>query len=197
MAELADGRRVFVKTHPRAPRTMFGAEARGLGWLREAGALRIPEVLAVSDDDAEGPLFLALEYIESRPAASGFDEAAGAWARRAPSVRRAVASGSITTTSSAHSSRRTGLGPLGPLSSASNGSSRSYVARPSGDSSPRRCAAFSTDCSIDSNRSSGLTSRLPVCTAIYGAATSTPTIEVRLASSTLRSTAGIAKSISP
>ena len=77
MPSSSDGRRVFVKTHPRAPRTMFGAEARGLGWLREAGALRIPEVLAVSEDDAEGPLFLALEYIESRPATSGFDEALG------------------------------------------------------------------------------------------------------------------------
>jgi len=76
-AELSDGRRIFVKTHPRAPRTMFGAEARGLGWLREAGTLRIPEVLAVSADDAEEPLFLALEYIESRPAASGFDEELG------------------------------------------------------------------------------------------------------------------------
>jgi len=76
-ADLSDGQRVFVKTHPRAPRTMFGAEARGLGWLREASALRIPEVLAVSEDDAEGPLFLALEYIESRPATSDFDEALG------------------------------------------------------------------------------------------------------------------------
>ena len=44
---LADGRRLFVKTNDRSPRGMFAAEARGLGWLGEAGALRIPKVVAV------------------------------------------------------------------------------------------------------------------------------------------------------
>jgi fructosamine-3-kinase len=43
-AELEDGRRVFIKTHPSAPPSMFAAEARGLAWLREARTLRIPEV---------------------------------------------------------------------------------------------------------------------------------------------------------
>jgi fructosamine-3-kinase len=77
LVELADQRRIFVKSHPRAPSAMFPAEARGLGWLREARCVRIPEVLAVSEAGDEGPRFLALEYIESRPQARGFDEALG------------------------------------------------------------------------------------------------------------------------
>ena len=89
-ADLSDGQRVFVKTHPRAPRTMFGAEARGLGWLREAGALRIPEVLAVSEDDAEGPLFLALEYIELARRRATSTKLWGAGSPRSASVRRVV-----------------------------------------------------------------------------------------------------------
>ncbi len=76
-AMLDGGERVFVKTHPSAPRTMFPAEARGLAWLREAGALRIPEVLAVSDAKEGGPSFLVLEFIEPGRRAAGFDETLG------------------------------------------------------------------------------------------------------------------------
>ncbi len=76
-AELSDGRRVFVKTHPRAPGNMFAVEARGLSWLREAGALRIPEVLAVSDGTEVGPKFLVLEYVEPAAKARDFDELLG------------------------------------------------------------------------------------------------------------------------
>jgi fructosamine-3-kinase len=75
-AELADGTEVFVKTHPRAPAGMYQAEARGLAWLREAGALRIPSVIAVSGD-AAGPAFLVLEYLATGRARAGFDEALG------------------------------------------------------------------------------------------------------------------------
>jgi len=83
---LADGRRVFVKSpvgdfpgssHPTAPATMFAAEARGLEWLREAGALRIPEVLAFSDPARDGTRFLILEYLEPAPRAAAFDELLG------------------------------------------------------------------------------------------------------------------------
>jgi fructosamine-3-kinase len=64
--ELASGRRVFAKTHRRAPPGFFVTEATGLAWLREAGAVPIPEVLAVSDD----PPLLVLEWIETgRPRA--------------------------------------------------------------------------------------------------------------------------------
>ncbi len=64
--ELADGRRVFAKTHANPPPHAFSTEAAGLAWLREAGAVAIPEVLAVSD----APPFLVLEWIEEgRPTA--------------------------------------------------------------------------------------------------------------------------------
>jgi fructosamine-3-kinase len=56
---LDDGRRLFVKTNPRAPKDMFAAEARGLAWLAEARALRVPAVVAT------GAGFLALELVVS------------------------------------------------------------------------------------------------------------------------------------
>ena len=63
--ELDDGRRVFAKTHPAAPAHFFTTEAAGLSWLREADAVAVPEVLAVSD---EQPNHLVLEWIdEGRP----------------------------------------------------------------------------------------------------------------------------------
>jgi fructosamine-3-kinase len=66
--ELADGRRVFAKTHPAAPPRFFTTEAAGLRWLREPGAVLVPEVLAVSDDP---PNHLVLEWIhEGRPRAT-------------------------------------------------------------------------------------------------------------------------------
>ncbi|MEB2311741.1 MAG: fructosamine kinase family protein [Sorangiineae bacterium] len=73
LVELADGRRVFVKSLPSAAPSMFLAEARGLAWLAEARALRVPEVLAVG---SEVP-FLALEYLEPGAPCAGFDEALG------------------------------------------------------------------------------------------------------------------------
>ena len=76
--ELADGRRVFVKANDGAPRTMFPAEARGLAWLAEPGALRVPEVLAMSEIDGDEPPFLALEMIEpGRRRVADFDEILG------------------------------------------------------------------------------------------------------------------------
>lgn len=54
---LADGREVFVKTHPSPPPAIYAREAEGLRWLGEARALRVPEVLAVSEG------FLALELL--------------------------------------------------------------------------------------------------------------------------------------
>ena len=73
---LADGRSVFLKTNARAPLTMFAAEAQGLEFLRQARALRIPEVLAVSAA-ADGPPFLLLEFIRSAKRRPGFDEQLG------------------------------------------------------------------------------------------------------------------------
>lgn len=49
--DLADGRRVFAKTHRSSPPRFFSTEAAGLSWLRAAEAVAIPEVLAVSDHE--------------------------------------------------------------------------------------------------------------------------------------------------
>ena len=62
--DLADGRTVFAKTHRHPPPGFFVTEATGLTWLREAGTVAVPEVLAVLDD----PPALVLEWIdEGRP----------------------------------------------------------------------------------------------------------------------------------
>jgi fructosamine-3-kinase len=71
---LADGTSIFVKTHPDSPDGMFGAEARGLRWLGEADAIRIPRVVAVSDAP---PAYLALELLAPARRRSDFDEALG------------------------------------------------------------------------------------------------------------------------
>lgn len=59
--DLDDGRRVFAKTHPRAPHEFFTTEATGLTWLRDAAAVPVPAVLAYSDVQ---PNHLVLEWIE-------------------------------------------------------------------------------------------------------------------------------------
>jgi fructosamine-3-kinase len=64
--DLADGRRLFAKTHRDPPPDFFPTEAAGLRWLREAGAVAVPEVLSVGgDDEPDGlPPHLALEWID-------------------------------------------------------------------------------------------------------------------------------------
>ena len=73
---LADQKSVFLKTNAQAPVGMFAAEARGLEFLRQARALRLPEVLAVSAAE-EAPAFLLLEFIRSAKRRPGFDEQLG------------------------------------------------------------------------------------------------------------------------
>jgi fructosamine-3-kinase len=68
---LTDGRVVFVKSNFVADPTMFAAEARGLAWLAQARALRVPEVLAVGDT------FLVLERISPARRRADFDERLG------------------------------------------------------------------------------------------------------------------------
>ena len=75
-ATLADGRVVFVKSNVRAPNDMFVTEARGLAWLAEAGALRVPAVLASGGANEMTP-FLALELVRPAPRAPDFDERLG------------------------------------------------------------------------------------------------------------------------
>lgn len=67
VAEFADGSRVFVKRVAGKP-GMFEAEAAGLRALAEAGAIRVPRVLAVSQDA------LVLEMIDAAPRKRGFFE---------------------------------------------------------------------------------------------------------------------------
>jgi fructosamine-3-kinase len=71
---LSNGQRVFMKTHPNAPAGMFDAEARGLAWLAETQAVRIPRVLAVSD---VRPAFLALELLTPGKRRADFEETLG------------------------------------------------------------------------------------------------------------------------
>jgi fructosamine-3-kinase len=65
--ELDGGRTIFAKAHHAPPPGFFVTEATGLRWLRDAGAVAVPEVLAVADGgppDGPAPVaFLALEWI--------------------------------------------------------------------------------------------------------------------------------------
>lgn len=75
-ATLADGRALFVKTSPDADPRMFPAEAAGLRWLAEAGALAVPDVLAVSNGDGDTH-FLALELVQPGRRHADFDAQLG------------------------------------------------------------------------------------------------------------------------
>jgi fructosamine-3-kinase len=55
---MPDGREAFVKTRTDAAPGEYAAEAAGLRWLAEPGALRTPEVLEIGED------YMALEWIE-------------------------------------------------------------------------------------------------------------------------------------
>lgn len=57
-AVLMDGSEAFVKTRADASRGEYAAEAAGLAWLAEPGALRTPRVLELDEH------YLALEWIE-------------------------------------------------------------------------------------------------------------------------------------
>lgn len=81
---LDDGREIFVKTNRHPPAGMFPAEARGLDWLRAAGAVRVPEVLAVDER------FLALELIRPGKPRARFDEELG---RSLAALHRAAPAG--------------------------------------------------------------------------------------------------------
>jgi|SRR5271165_6232565 len=66
---LADGREAFVKTRVGAHPGEYEAEAAGLAWLAEPGALRTPRVLDLADG------YLALEWIApGRLEAAGMEE---------------------------------------------------------------------------------------------------------------------------
>jgi fructosamine-3-kinase len=97
-ATLADGRLVFVKTHDEADPRMFACEARGLDWLREAAAIRIPRVLAYGQDDVG---FLVLERIAPAARAADYDERLG---RELAALHRAAPATSASSAASAATS---------------------------------------------------------------------------------------------
>jgi fructosamine-3-kinase len=74
---LAGGERAFVKTRADAARGEYATEAAGLRWLADADAVALPGVLAVVDDDGDGPRFLALEWIEEGRLDAAGEEALG------------------------------------------------------------------------------------------------------------------------
>jgi fructosamine-3-kinase len=66
---LVDGREAFVKSRADAAPGEYAAEAAGLAWLAEPGALRTPAVLDVGED------YLALEWVaRGRLDAAGIEE---------------------------------------------------------------------------------------------------------------------------
>jgi fructosamine-3-kinase len=58
---LADGRRLFCKTHPDPPADFFAVEAHGLQWLAETETVAVPRVVAVH---GERPSYLVVEWVE-------------------------------------------------------------------------------------------------------------------------------------
>jgi fructosamine-3-kinase len=73
---LGDGRVLFVKSNPRFERWAFVAEAKGLAWLAQARCLRVPDVVAVSEEQ-DRPAFLVLEYLPPGRPAPDHDEQLG------------------------------------------------------------------------------------------------------------------------
>src|SRR2546430_6664921 len=66
---LDDGSDLFAKTLENAPAGLFEAEAAGLRWLAEAGAVPVPEVIAYADD------LLVMEWIApGAPTVEGMTE---------------------------------------------------------------------------------------------------------------------------
>lgn len=66
---LMSGGTVFAKTLTDAPTEFFASEAAGLRWLREARAVNVPEVLAVTDD-----LLVTTWVTPGRPTREGAEE---------------------------------------------------------------------------------------------------------------------------
>ncbi len=76
--ETADGP-VFLKHNDAAPAGMFAAEADGLRALRAAAGehLRVPAVLALGEDGADGGGWLVLEWLEPAPGGRDHGERLG------------------------------------------------------------------------------------------------------------------------
>lgn len=75
--QLQDGRVLLVKTQRASLPGLFSDEARGLAWLAEANALRVPNVIWASEKDELGPACLVLEWIERGARARDYAEQLG------------------------------------------------------------------------------------------------------------------------
>lgn len=75
--QLQDGRVLLVKTQQASLPGLFSDEARGLRWLAEADALRVPHVIWASERDELGPACLVLEWIEGGARARNYAEQLG------------------------------------------------------------------------------------------------------------------------
>lgn len=73
--ELANGRRAFAKILTRDLDGALEREAEGLDWLRDADALRIPEILGQRETDRDQ--ILVLEWIEPGPPTADYAERLG------------------------------------------------------------------------------------------------------------------------
>lgn len=62
-----NGERYFVKWKVDAPPHFFEIEARGLNLLRNAGVIRVPQVINHSEASDKLPAFLILEWIDETP----------------------------------------------------------------------------------------------------------------------------------
>ena len=86
---LTDGTRVFMKANRSASPAFFQAEADGLGAIRDTGAIRVPGVISVGEDDGVGA-YLLLEWMDSARQRRDFWEAFG---RALAAMHRAPTSG--------------------------------------------------------------------------------------------------------
>ena len=82
--EWADGRYAIVKRRPGVPIDFFSAEARGLATLREAGALRVPEVFEVTG------AHIVLEDLGEGIPAAGYWQRAGTGLAKQHAISGAV-----------------------------------------------------------------------------------------------------------
>ena len=88
---LKDGSKVFLKANSRMDIRFFQAESDGLTSIRETGAIRVPQVLALGTDEMLGS-FLLLEWIERASQAQDYWESFG---HRLAALHLADASGLV------------------------------------------------------------------------------------------------------
>ena len=167
---------MFAKTHPGAPAEFFTTEAAGLTWLRDAGAIAVPAVLAVSDDP---PNHLVLEWIDEGPRRRDTERSLGAALADlhrcgAPSFgredRRTTGSRGLPNEPCATWSEFYATQRLLPLA---------RLARDASRAARRRDRRRSNDWPAISTGSTRATSRRPGCTATCGRATGSSTPRAR------------------